>query len=139
MTAKFLTVTFTFLFAFNVFGYQRAGKPMEQKLTYKKIRPLAKAHFLPFQSHSSFNHVVEAMNQGPYDPDHLYAADQQDSGGRIQWEQVGQITYDKAILSAGVDKLLLFPHDTLNSAFTGERFEIPAPNKQYDQVPEDVQ
>lgn len=69
----------------------------------------------------------------------LYAADQQDSRGRIQWELVGEMSFDRAILSEGVDKNLLFPHDGFNSRFTEEKFAIPPTRKQYDSVPDDVQ
>jgi hypothetical protein len=69
----------------------------------------------------------------------LFAADQQDSKGGIQWEKVGNITFTRSILSEGVDKYLLFPHDTLNSNYTGQKFEIPAPSKQMDTVPDDIQ
>jgi hypothetical protein len=69
----------------------------------------------------------------------LFAADVQDSHGRIQWEAVGMLDFDRAILSEGVDQNLLFPHDSLNSSFTNEKFRIPKPSKQYDSVPDDVQ
>ena len=58
----------------------------------------------------------------------LYAADELDRNGKIQWKIVGAIVFNKAYLSEGVDKNLLFPHDTLNSKFTGEKFQLPKPN-----------
>jgi len=69
----------------------------------------------------------------------VFAADQQNSRAQIQWEKVGLITFDRAILSEAVDKNLLFPHDSLNSKMTDVKFEIPAPSKQWDSVPDDVQ
>jgi hypothetical protein len=69
----------------------------------------------------------------------LFAADQQDSRGKIQWESVGSMIFDHSILSEGVDKNLLFPHDSLNSGFTGLKFAIPQPMKQFDSVADDLQ
>lgn len=69
----------------------------------------------------------------------IFAADAQDSRGKIQWEHVGIIYFDRSILSKGVDQNLLFPHDSLNSSWTGKKFEIPEPHKQYDSVPDDIQ
>lgn len=69
----------------------------------------------------------------------FFAADAQDSRGEKLWERVGRIVFDRSILSAGVDQNLLFPHDSLNSSFTGRDFKIPTRSSQFDQSPEDTQ
>lgn len=69
----------------------------------------------------------------------LYASNYQDDLGRIQWVPIGRLTFDQAILSEGVDRHLLFPHDPLNSAVTDEKLIIPGPQKQHRNVYEDIQ
>lgn len=69
----------------------------------------------------------------------LYASDYQDDLGRIQWVAIGELTFHQAILSEGVDRHLLFPHDPLNSALTNKIHTIPDPQSQYRDVYQDIQ
>ncbi len=69
----------------------------------------------------------------------IFAADRQDEHGQIQWEPVGTLRMTEAFLSEGVDLNILFPHDTFNSVFTGQKFQIPDLEKQVNSVPDDVQ
>jgi hypothetical protein len=83
--------------------------------------------------------IVNTLNRDGSIVYEISAADQQNGRGQIQWEKVGTVTFDKYYLSEGVDKNLLFPHDSLNSKFTGQKFAIPKPSKQFDSVPDDIQ
>ncbi len=69
----------------------------------------------------------------------LYASNYQDDLGRIQWAAIGELTFNQAILSEGVDRHLLFPHDPLNSAVTDKKLIIPDPQRQHRSVYEDIQ
>ena len=91
---------------------------------------------MPICGVSQISKTLERDGQIIYE---ISAADRQDSNGLIQWEPVGRMIFTSAILSSGVDQNLLFPHDTLNSKFTGQPFEIPAPSKQWDSIPQDIQ
>ncbi|MBC7742720.1 MAG: hypothetical protein H7061_11010 [Bdellovibrionaceae bacterium] len=59
----------------------------------------------------------------------LFAADTKNSAQEIVWEKVGQLVFDRAILSKGVDQNLLFSHDALNSSMTEKKFTIPKAQK----------
>lgn len=50
----------------------------------------------------------------------IFAGDQLDENGEIIWEEVGEIVFDRSILSEGVDQNVLFHHSSLRSEFTGE-------------------
>lgn len=69
----------------------------------------------------------------------LYASDYQDDQGRIQWVQIGKLSFNEAILSEGVDKHLLFPHDPLNSAITNKPLQVQPPRRQHRGVYDDIQ
>jgi hypothetical protein len=69
----------------------------------------------------------------------VFVSDIRDDRGQIQWTQAGRLEFTQAILSEGVDKNLLFPHDRLNSDFTGQKFTIPDGKSQYRSVPDDIQ
>jgi hypothetical protein len=69
----------------------------------------------------------------------LYASDYQDDRGQIQWVAIGELTSNQAILSEGVDRNLLFPHDPLNSAVTDTKLVIPSPQRQHREVYQDIQ
>ncbi len=55
----------------------------------------------------------------------LHATDSFDSSGQKNWERVGTLRLKNAILSKGVDEIVLFPHDTMVSSFTGAQLFIP--------------
>lgn len=69
----------------------------------------------------------------------LFAGSERDSLGQVQWQQVGELQFNRTILTREVDQNLLFPHDRLNSDFTGQEFKVPDPAKQFDSVPDDIQ
>lgn len=69
----------------------------------------------------------------------INAADTVNSKGEKNWEPVGRMIFNEAILSKAVDHNLLFAHDTYNSPYTNKRFVIPKAEKQHDQVPQDIQ
>ena len=83
--------------------------------------------------------IIETLKRDGKIVYQVFAADQQDSAGRIQWEPVGTVTFHQYRVSSGVDQNLLFAHDSLNSKMTGQKFSIPKPSKQLDSVPDDVQ
>jgi hypothetical protein len=68
----------------------------------------------------------------------LFASDQQTQDGSKIWEPVGLLVFTRSILSAGVDKNLLFFHDSLNSSMTGQTFKIPNPIEEVEIIPIDA-
>ena len=69
----------------------------------------------------------------------INAADTVNAKGEKNWEPVGKMIFDQAILSEAVDKNILFAHDTYNSAFTNQRFVMPKAKSQHNQTPQDLQ
>lgn len=87
-----------------------------------------------------FRHeIVETLQRDQTIEYDIFVSDYRDSRGQIQWVPVGELVFNRAILSKGVDQNLLFPHDSLNSSVTGREFQLPGPSKQYDSVPDDIQ
>lgn len=105
--------------------------------TWIRIQPRLKEAPL---AREDFRHeIVDTLNRDQTLEYDIFVSDFRDSRGQIQWIPVGELVFNRAILSKGVDQNLLFPHDSLNSAVTGREFQIPGPSKQYDSVPDDIQ
>ncbi len=93
--------------------------------TWVKIEPRNQAHSVEESDFRlEIQKSMEANGQIVYD---VFASDTKNQSGEIQWQSVGELTYTRAILSEGVDKNLLFHHDSLNSKRSGIKFELPAP------------
>lgn len=105
--------------------------------TWIQIKPRLKES--PVE-HSDFRlemtETLERDSQIVYD---ISVSDVRDDAGNIQWVPVGELVFNRAILSEGVDKNILFSHDKLNSDFTGEKFKIPEPSRQHRSVFDDIQ
>ncbi len=105
--------------------------------TWVKIVP--KLSRVPIDENDFRLEITKTLKQDGFLHYDLFASDIQDGLGNIKWVQVGVITFQSAILSENVDKNLLFPHDSLNSLWTGEKFKIPTPRNQYNSAPDDIQ
>ncbi len=92
--------------------------------TWVKIEPRKQTHSVEESDFRlEIQKSMEANGQIIYD---FFASDTKNVSGEIQWQPVGELTYTRAILSEGVDKNLLFHHDSLNSERSGIKFELPA-------------
>ncbi len=83
--------------------------------------------------------IVDTLKQDGVIVYDLFAGSERDSLGRVQWRAIGELVFNEALATRAVDQNLLFPHDRLNSDFTGVDLTIPDPSRQFDTVPEDVQ
>lgn len=105
--------------------------------TWVKINPRTPSHHV---SRSDFRlEVLESLRTSGELVYDVFASDYKSPDGEIQWVAVGKLVFNEAILSEGVDKNLLFHHDSLNSKFTKKPFEFPEPSNQYQRIPEDIQ
>jgi hypothetical protein len=105
--------------------------------TYIKIKPVLNDR--PVEDSDFRLEIAKTLERDKKIVYEIYLADKKDGHGKIIWEQVGNLTFTNAILSQSIDQNLLFPHDRLNSDFTGKPFELPENQNQYNSVPDDVQ